>query len=193
MFFSFKNNSFTGEVIPELVSAMNQLTVLSLGYNKLRGSPPLVDSVSNPLLRYISFSYNTFGGSLPSSIFLLPSLEEVFVEYNYFTSTLPGTISQASLLSRLAISTNSFTGTIPHNLSHVTSLQYLYLDENSLTGQLPPDLAALRRLVYLNMYDNLLSGSLPASIGNLNVTRSLQAPYSHSLAYELLPSWLLHP
>ena len=81
----------------------------------------------------MSFYYNKIGGTIPSTISGLKSLQTLDLTSNSLVGTIPSTISGLTSLQTLDLATNSLVGTIPSTMSALTSLGYLYLSNNYLT------------------------------------------------------------
>ena len=95
-------------------------------------------------LIFLDLSENSFRGSIPSSIFSIPSLKYVY------------------------LSKNQFAGSIPSNYGKAINLKDLYLDSNSLTGTVPPIAAnEFQELTEFLLQENDLIGTMPASICEL--------------------------
>ena len=95
-------------------------------------------------LDFIDVSNNDLGGSIPISIFSIPTL-------------------------RLAYMSNcSFTGRIPYDFSKPPELRDLYLEGNFLTGTVPwIATGKLEKLSELLLHNNRISGTMPDSICKL--------------------------
>ena len=81
----------------------------------------------------MSFYYNKIGGTIPSTISGLKSLQTLDLTSNSLVGTIPSTISGLTSLQTLDLDTNSLVGTIPSTMSALTSLYSLDLNSNYLT------------------------------------------------------------
>ena len=81
----------------------------------------------------MSFSSNKIGGTIPSTISGLRSLQTLDLDTNSLVGTIPSTMSALTSLQSLYLSFNSLVGTIPSTMSVLASLQALYLNNNYLT------------------------------------------------------------
>jgi hypothetical protein len=189
---SLSANDLTGSLPSELAHIISLVT-LNVSNNRLSGSLSslFVDGVSTPLvmLSYLSLDENAFSGTLPSSLFLAPSLSAVVVSSNCFSGALPSTICHASLLTTLVmnginsgkgcrvqfprllgmifkgiLSTQKVSSSLSSCLFHMPSLETLQLAGNGLTGSLPSgdNISMLVKNVELGY--NSLVGTIPASI-----------------------------
>ena len=73
------------------------------------------------------------GGTIPSSLLSLDSLQILRLDNNLFSGTIS---SISSSLKDLHLEQNYLTGTVP-SLATLTKLTVLHLDNNMLTGLLP--------------------------------------------------------
>jgi len=92
-------------------------------------------------LRFVDFSENMFTGTLPASIFDVPT-----VEILYFYS-------------------NAITGSIPPNYGNPPNLRDLYIQENSIFGTVPaiqPN--QLQLFTEFRLEFNEIEGTMPASV-----------------------------
>jgi Leucine-rich repeat (LRR) protein len=164
----------------------------------------------------IDLSNNEMSGTLPSSIFKLPSLRELnlgnnpalscsfegidqsrsleIINFdNVRLSTLQG-LSQSSTLKEIHLDNNSLEGTLPNDILDVHQLTYLSLENNQFSGRLRSELAALSNLEELHLDSNHLTGPIPAVIGtlqNLRVLSVAENELTGSLPDDLNNLWKL--
>ncbi|KAF5462700.1 hypothetical protein F2P56_018686 [Juglans regia] len=149
--------NFSGE-IPKSMANLTELFHLELSMNRFNGSIPSL-SMSKNLRRIIlqdndltgqitstqwvdllnlealDLSYNSLEGSIPVSLFSLPSLQELSLQNNRFSGQLDEFSTAPSyLLSRLDLSHNNLEGKIPMSLFKIPSLVELDLSSNNLNG-----------------------------------------------------------
>lgn len=99
----------------------------------------------------------------PSSLDLLPNLEELDLSYNLFN--VPPDVSKLTKLKWLGLNSNTFLTCTP-DLSTLTKLEVLSLENTPITT--PPDLRANVRLKYLSIANAKLT-SAPDLSQNVNL------------------------
>ncbi|GMN72498.1 hypothetical protein TIFTF001_054209, partial [Ficus carica] len=105
-------NNFTGP-IPSFRMARNLMEIV-LSHNGLTGAITLAHWEGLMKLVAVDLWNNSFSGSIPSSLFALPSLEEIRLSHNGFDGQLPEfTNPSSSLLAVLELSSNNLEGPIP--------------------------------------------------------------------------------
>ena len=120
---------------------------------------------------------NMIGGTLPTVLSLLTSLQLIDVEETMFTGSAFLDISALSELASYRVSLNSLTGTIPETFApdNGSVLTEVWLAKNSLEGPIPESfLASNTQLTSLIMYSNMFTGTIPTSIGLLSNLEKLQ-------------------
>eukprot|EP00850_Spirogloea_muscicola_P018503 SM000170S02675 [mRNA] locus=s170:155195:162692:+ [translate_table: standard] len=152
-----------GSNMPNSLSALTELTYLSLASNNLTGVIPR-SICQLTKLTVLSLSNNRLQGAVPHCLAALPILTKLKLDRNNFTGTIPSELGALTGLVTLDLSNNYFNGSIPSSLGHVTGLGNLLLAGNSLTGSIPPSFAKLTSLVKFSVANNLLSGLLPAPV-----------------------------
>lgn len=141
-----------------------------------------------------------YAGSLTSSTWNLPYLENLDLSNNFFSGPIPDSLSNLTRLRLLVLSRNSFSGEIPASIGSLYSLEHLYLDNNNLQGRVPaslnglvslkrlelqvnklagefPDLGSLKNLYFLDASDNAISGDVPAYLPASLVQISMRNNY----------------
>ncbi|RZC03081.1 Receptor-like protein Cf-9-like, partial [Glycine soja] len=125
-------NNFSGP-LPSL-NMSNNLKYLSLFQNALTG--PITSTQWEKLLNLISINFgdNSFSGKFPSTLFTLPSLQELILSHNGFDGPIPKSFLHLKNLGYLLLSPNQFNGTIWLDMFHrMQYLQTLGLSHNNLT------------------------------------------------------------
>ncbi|CAF2350594.1 unnamed protein product [Brassica napus] len=116
--------------------------------------PPNVSLLSN--LEAFSIGGNALTGTLPSSLFSIPSLTYVSLENNQLNGTLDfGNVSSSSKLMQLRLGNNNFLGSIPRAISKLVNLDTLDLSHLNTQGS-SVDLSILwnlKSLVELDISD----------------------------------------
>ncbi|XP_058214306.1 receptor-like protein 33 [Rhododendron vialii] len=156
------DNNFTGP-IPSFHGSKN-LTFIDLSNNALTGPVPSIyfEGLSN--LVELSLGENSFNGSIPSSLFSLPSLQQIWLPNNQFSEVsefLPN--KSLSALHILDLENNKIQGPIPSYFFYFQSLRRLYLASNNFSGTI--QLESFHRLQNLNFLD--------LSHNNLSVNTSI--------------------
>ncbi|XP_010271508.1 PREDICTED: probable LRR receptor-like serine/threonine-protein kinase At4g36180 [Nelumbo nucifera] len=115
----------------------------------------------------ISLDRAGYSGSLYSSTWNLPYLENLDLADNFFSGSIPSSFSNLTRLRRLALSRNSLSGEIPTSIGSLSYLEELYLDNNHLQGPIPASFNGLVRLERLELQGNHFSGEFP-DLSSLN-------------------------
>lgn len=152
---------------PNLFGAFSSLEHLALVSNPtLTGEiPQNLSQISS--LRVLSLSQNNLQGKIPSKIGALVSLEQLDFSYNNLSGQIPEEIGGLESLTILDLSWNVFEGQLPYTLGQLQLIQKIDLSSNRLTGRLPPDIGKLNRLVLLDMSRNLINGPIPETLSGL--------------------------
>ncbi|KAG2327813.1 hypothetical protein Bca52824_010541 [Brassica carinata] len=156
------SNDFYGQ-IPSSISNLTQLSKLGLEDNRLTGSFPLVQNLTN--LYALLLLNNNFTGPIPSYILTMPFITYLDLRKNHFTGPLE--VSNSSLSSRLEhllLGHNQFEGQILEPVLKLTTL--IELDLSFLNISYPIDIrifSSLKSLLYLDLSGNSIS---PASLSS---------------------------
>lgn len=165
--------------LPNEISALHNLVVLSIGGNQLTGLFPFkVFNITT--MRAIAVGMNQFSGNFSSiTSFSQPNLKRFLVYKNNFTGEILNFITNASQLIVVDVSRNSFSGSLTSSISHhLTNLKFIILDYNNFTfdsSTADTFFTSLSNLKYLSIFSS--SGipfniTLPNSIGNLSSSLS---------------------
>ncbi|KAG7967592.1 hypothetical protein I3843_08G106800 [Carya illinoinensis] len=166
--------NFSGE-IPKSMANLTELFHLDMSWNRFNGSIPslsmsknlkTIDLHNNDLtgqisstrwvdllnLEVLDLSSNSLEGSIPVSLFSLPSLQELYLQNNRFSGQLDEFSTAPSyLLNSLDLSHNNLEGQIPMSLFKLTSLRALDLSSNNFNGSW--QFSATQKLKDLNYLD----------------------------------------
>ena len=100
---------------------------------------------------------NKIGGTIPSTISVLTSLQTLDLDRNSLVGTIPSTIGGLISLQALDLSSNLLSGTIPSAIGRLISLQTLWFSNNLLSGTIPSTMSALTSLGNLYSSNNYLT------------------------------------
>ena len=117
-----------------------------------------------PAMELLDLSVNNINGSIPSDLFLLKNLTEVYLYGNNLTGVIPDTI-EAMNMQIIDLSTNKLTGKIPEGFGNLMSLTNLTLMINQLSGEVPAGIERLPNLHDIRIFTNNLSGTFSPDFG----------------------------
>ncbi|KAK7272552.1 hypothetical protein RJT34_29216 [Clitoria ternatea] len=179
------------------VTQLDQLVVLNLSFNHLKGGLPAEFSKLKQL-KFLDLSHNMLSGSVAGVLSGLQSIEIL----NISSNTLAGDLSQFGEfphLLALNMSNNSFSGRFNSQICSsskdlhtldlsandfdggleglnnctTSSLQQLHLDCNTFSGPLPNSLYSMSALEQLSVSANNLSGQLSKELSKLSNLKAL--------------------
>ncbi|XP_056172659.1 receptor-like protein 7 [Syzygium oleosum] len=175
-------------LIPITMENLSELTYLDLSLNNLTGSVPSFSMSMNlrqiMLFRnaltgeikstrweellslvYLVLRYNSPEGSIPPSLFVLPSVKIIKLSDNQFSGELSGSLNVSCYqLTGLDLSSNNLEGPIPAYVFELQGLNHLSLSSNNFSGSLHIDaFQRLKNLTYLDLSHNHLSVNATAS------------------------------
>lgn len=129
----FSHNKFTGPV--PFFKMSKKLTRIVLSHNSLSGEITSGHWEGLAKLVAVDLRDNLLNGSIPSSLFALPSLKTVDLSYNQFIGQLPEFANaSSSLLEALDLNSNNLEGPIPLSIFDLQNLGMLSLSYNKLNG-----------------------------------------------------------
>ncbi|GAB4841840.1 hypothetical protein Ancab_039273 [Ancistrocladus abbreviatus] len=145
---------------PDFLRSQENLAVLKLANNKLRGEiPRWLQDFGTETLGLLDLSHNLLTGSLKQ----LPwkNLVQLDLGSNMFKGPLP--IPPPSM-TYFTVSNNRFSGEIPASFCNLTLLALLDLSNNSLVGEIPDCFALLisSNLSVMDLRLNQFQGSIPS-------------------------------
>ena len=98
-------------------------------------------------LNFSDFSNNRFTGVIPSSLFDIPTLTNLYLNGNAFSGVIPPNYGNAPSLRDLYLSSNQLTGTVPEiSIGQLPVLNEFLVDDNMLEGSMPNSVCNLRSL-----------------------------------------------
>ncbi|KAB1227247.1 Receptor-like protein 12 [Morella rubra] len=183
---------FSG-TLPHSIGNLKMLSTLDLSDCNFNGSIPstvanlaqLLDELSNVSsyqLRTLTLAKNSLEGSIPASLFSLPSLVTMDLSYNKFSGQVDEFPNiSSSPLFYLDLSNNNLEGQIPMSLFDFQGLAYLYLSSNNLSGSFKLNL--IQQLINPSELD--LSHNELSSIECYQPNSSLLFRSNNSLALKL--------
>ena len=132
-FLDLSPNNFVGQIPWSLLNSKG-LTYLDLSYNNFIGQlpDPSSNKSSNSQLESFDLSYNSLNGTLPSWVYIMPSLRYLNLGYNQLTGYI-GEFQHNALVS-LSLSNNKLHGTLPMSISKLERLYVLDISFNNLSG-----------------------------------------------------------
>ncbi|KAL3753094.1 hypothetical protein ACJRO7_000486 [Eucalyptus globulus] len=162
----FADNSFTGELPPDLCSGF-ALQYFVVDGNNFTG--PLPDCLKNCSgLTRLCLDSNQFTIDITNAFGVHPNLVYVSLSNNQFVGTLSARWGDSINLTYLQIDGNKISGRIPPELGKLSQLRVLALSNNELTGRIPDEMGDLGELFRLNLSNSHLAGDIPLSLGKLS-------------------------
>uniref|UniRef100_A0A2N9HMQ2 Leucine-rich repeat-containing N-terminal plant-type domain-containing protein n=1 Tax=Fagus sylvatica TaxID=28930 RepID=A0A2N9HMQ2_FAGSY len=155
VYLDMSSNNFIGSV-PSF-STSNNLTHINLSCNNLSGQ--ITSTHWKGLLNLVNLDlrYNSLEGSIPVSLFSLPSLQKLQLSNNQFSGRLNGSSVSSYLLDTLDLSSNNLEGPIPIYVFELRGLKFLSLSSNNFNGSFQLNvIQQLRNLSNLDLSYNSL-------------------------------------
>nr|XP_048330643.1 receptor-like protein Cf-9 homolog [Ziziphus jujuba var. spinosa] len=170
VFLHLFGKNFTGS-IPSFHMSKN-LTEIHLSFNRFTGPLPSAAYWQGLLnLVYVDLTNNTITGSVPSSLFSLPSMQWIDLSYNQFSGRLlEFQIPPSSVLASVDLRGNELEGPIPKSFFKLKNLGDLLLPFNRFNGTFQLDM--IQNLINLEplelSYNNLLSVNTSGNNSNFS-------------------------
>nr|XP_011466458.1 PREDICTED: receptor-like protein 12 isoform X1 [Fragaria vesca subsp. vesca] len=164
VYVDMSKNKFNGSV-PVLSMAKN-MTDIDLSYNELTGQVNSTQWQNLIKLVNLNLGNNELEGSIPLSLFHLPSLKQLVLSNNQFSGQLlefPNVSSNP--LVTLDLSSNNLEGPVPRSIFNLLELTILALSSNNFSGSFP--LNSVQQLKNLSSID-LSYNSLLISYDSIN-------------------------
>lgn len=184
---ALKSNNLQGD-LPSEIFLLRELRSLVLDGNPINADFKSMHLAPN--LRIVDFSHThvksleglapnsqltdlhlasaSLGGSFPSEILSIASLERLTLDDNAITGNFPVNIDRLQKLEWLSAHDNKFTGTLPETIGNIQTLEFLMLENNDFSGSLPESLSTLPKLWFIDLSNQGgdggkgLSGPLPS-------------------------------
>jgi hypothetical protein len=161
-------SSITGGLIDSNFDGLNSLRYANFDGNAYNSTVPLSFS-SLPNLDSLYIVDGFISGDL-SYMIDMPAMKEHWVDNNpNLGGSLPTEIAMVETLESFSISSCSFSGTIPTEFGDFFAMRQMWMYNNSLSGTIPSQLADLDDLRLLRIEGNAFTGSMPAEICNNTV------------------------
>ncbi|GJU65864.1 receptor-like protein kinase HSL1 [Tanacetum coccineum] len=156
-------NDFKPSRLPDSFTQLKKLRTFIMTEANLIGEIP--GNLSGMVvMELLDLSVNQLEGSIPSDLFLLKNLTQVYLYGNNLTGAIPDSI-EAWNMQIIDLSANKLTGKIPDGFGNLTSLTNLTLMINRLSGEIPVGIGRLPKLNNIRIFRNNLSGQLPPDFG----------------------------
>jgi uncharacterized membrane protein YgcG len=182
--------NYLTSTIPLSFNDSTTLQLMEISYNYLTGTFPiwLGSSISGQMLEYLNISSNLFTGILDNRLqqSFPTKLKEVSLSYNFFIGSIPSSFFILTSLESLILNNNQLTGTISTAFSSLTTLSLLFLQNNQLYGTIPSDLLSSSQLLNVDISNNGLTGTIPSFFDNNYQLQSFAA--SSNCFHGSLPS-----
>ncbi|KAL0844304.1 hypothetical protein Bca101_017550 [Brassica carinata] len=167
----FVNLSGAGETWLRDFSRLSKLKELHLSNCELTSLPLSLPS-NLKLLEVLDLSQNSLYSPIPSWLFDLTNLRNLFLQWVRLQGSIPPGFKKLQLLETLVLSSNELSGEVPAVLGDLPQLKHLDLSQNSFQGQIHRFLDALAKnkgnnLLSLRLNFDRLEGTLPESLGEL--------------------------
>ncbi|CAM6080063.1 unnamed protein product [Sphagnum tenellum] len=169
-------NNFSGDLLTINNSNTNLASfgVLLLNNNQLTGDFPDLTLATN--LITLNLSFNKLSGSLPPSVWAIPSISVLDLSENNFSNNLPNLpVVNGSIficptsLTNLNLAGNSLNGSFPSELLNCsTKLQEINCDRNAFSGALNMNVKTSALSGELSMVNNDISELIPSWESGIN-------------------------
>jgi len=155
--------NFSGS-IPDSMASLTQLVYLDMSWNMFSGSIPVFSMAKN--LTKLDLSSNNLTGQITSTQWEeLLKLEDLYLYENSLNGSIPVSLFSLPSLRYLELWSNQFSGQLKE-FSNVSSymLEYIYLDDNQLEGPIPMSIFEFQGLEGLSLGSNKFNNSLDLSV-----------------------------
>lgn len=178
-------NALTGDIpdynLPKLIR-------LYLAHNPLTGSLPSWSAAALPAVRALWISDTTLQGTVPDSLWTLPSLRFLWAQRNPgLRGTIGAAVAQATNLWNLELYDCSLTGRIPAAELMSLDLRGVKLQGNLMSAHVPSGFAAwCASRTESCQYDDIQSAADPT---HADALRSVYSAAQHSFAADNATGW----
>jgi Leucine-rich repeat (LRR) protein len=185
MYVNLGSNLFSGKLPAVIISSWYIVQAINFSSNKLTGPLDISTEKKNSsdslnYLQSVDLSNNRLTGTVDGSLFLLPSLQTVFLSRNCFSGSISDSICGNSALQYIVLDlltancgggttglsgfvlTHYLDGVIPSCIWNSTSIRVLHLLGNGLVGSVGP-LANGSKLSVVALGSNQITGTMPPS------------------------------
>lgn len=160
---------FFGKIDGALFVEMNNLYYLDIGGNSYHTSVPKEIAVL-PELKYFYADNTEVTGDL-SFIDHMNAIAELWLDFNpKLGGTIPTSIGNITSLQSFSITNCGLTGTIPLEMGNLSALTQVFLNNNLLSGTVPKELGSLNNLITLHLEGNGFNGTMSEEVCSLRVT-----------------------
>ncbi|GAB2240824.1 hypothetical protein Droror1_Dr00021342 [Drosera rotundifolia] len=150
--------------LPDFIHNQTRLSVLNLGFNKIKGSLP----IPSPSLISYRVGGNGFRGEIPEAFCNATSLKVLDLQFNLLSGKIPPCLFNLSnRLELLDLKHNDLHGMIPEAFASSCKLKFLDLGSNSIEGALPRSLANCSFLEALALANNIIVDTFPIWLSGL--------------------------
>ncbi|KAI3753743.1 hypothetical protein L2E82_25805 [Cichorium intybus] len=163
---NLSNNSFGGEISPQMCASSTNLQILDLSMNHFTGNLEGLGNC-NESLRELNVDSNSFSGDLPEFIYAMSSLKRLSLSSNNFSGQITTNLSKLSNLESLLLFGNRFSGPFPDVFKNMTRLEQVNAHSNSFSGPLPSTIESCSHLRILDLRNNSFSGDLSLNFSKL--------------------------
>ncbi|CAA2988403.1 tyrosine-sulfated glycopeptide receptor 1 [Olea europaea subsp. europaea] len=127
--FGVSDNSFSGSIPSSVCRFSPSIVHLDFSNNDFVG--PISDGFGqcHNLLR-LRAGFNNFSGSIPCDIYMVSSLQELYLPANKLFGVIDGSIVNLINLRNLSLYGNELTGTIPRDMGRLSKMEQLWLHVN---------------------------------------------------------------
>ena len=115
-------NNLSGEIVPEIGMLGHSVLKLVLDHNKLVGTVPMELHHLKEVLQ-LELDDNQLTGTIAPDIFQsFKRIQRLELQYNSFSGSIPSSVAEMVEIQKLHLYSNSFNGTIPEEIKECTKL-----------------------------------------------------------------------
>jgi Leucine-rich repeat (LRR) protein len=164
---SLPRRNFLRGTLPTEIGLLEHLQHLDLSYcPKLKGTIPIeIGKLSN--LESLNLMHSGFSGTIPSHLFRLKRLKNLYLTANPLTGSIPSEIGLAYNLKELMLSRLLLFGTIPTTIGRLRAIENLEFYGSNLQGSIPSEIGSCLSLKRLDAFNNFLTGTVPSTLAQI--------------------------